>query len=56
MGYTRLMGKVYYKGVHFDLLYPMCFKNLILHLVRPLVTWVEIFKKIQAWADLEPHF
>jgi len=37
-GYTELMDKVYHKEVHFDLLYPMSFKNFILHLIRPVVT------------------
>jgi len=38
MGYTGLMDKVYYKEVHFDLLFPMWFKQIILHIVRSVVT------------------
>jgi len=29
-----LMDKVYYKEVYFDLLYPVWFKKLLLHIVR----------------------
>jgi len=44
------MDKVYYKEVHFDLLYRVWFKKFILRIVRPVVTWLQ---KIRAWA--EPH-
>jgi len=43
MGYTGLMDKVYYKEVHFDLLFPMWFKKLILCVVRPVATWMQCF-------------
>jgi len=39
-----------------DLLYPMWFKKFILRIVRPVVTWVQCFKKIRAWAELELFF
>jgi len=39
-GYTKLMDKVYYKEVYFDLLYPIWFKKFILHIVGLVVTWV----------------
>jgi len=56
MGYTGLMDKVYYKEVHFDLLFPVWFKKFILCIVIPVVTRVQSFKKkIRAWAELEPH-
>jgi len=45
MRYTGLMAKVYYKEVSFDLLYPVWFKKFILRIVRPVVTWVQSFKK-----------
>jgi len=49
MGHTGLMDNVYYKEVHFDLLF------FILRIVKPVVTWVQSFKKIREWAELEPH-
>jgi len=36
---------VWYKEIYCDLLYPMWFKKFILRLVRPVVTWVQNFKK-----------
>jgi len=51
MGYAGLIDKVYYKKVHFDLLYPVWFKKFILRIVIPVATWVQTFKKIRAWAD-----
>jgi len=43
MGSAGLMDKVYYKEVHFDLLCPVRFKKFILHIVRPVVTWLQSF-------------
>jgi len=51
MGSTGLMDKVYYKEVYFDLLYPVWIKKLIFRIVRPIVTWLQGFKNIRAWAD-----
>jgi len=55
MGYTGLMDMVYYKEAHFDLLFPIWFKKFILRTVRPVVTWVQNFKNIRAWTELEHY-
>jgi len=39
------MDKVYYKEVHFDLLYPRWIKKFIFLIVRPVVTWAQSLKK-----------
>jgi len=45
MGSAGLIDKVYYKKVHFKLLYPVWFKKFILRIVRPIVTWMQNLKK-----------
>jgi len=47
------MDKVYYKEVHFDLLYPMW---SILRLVRPVVKWVQVLKKSRRGQNWNPTF
>jgi len=48
---ARLIDKVYYKEVRFDLLFPVRFNKFILRIVRPVITWLQSFKNIRAWAD-----